>query len=89
MRSPKRTATTANALLIGVFLVTLVAVAGASIRDFAVGRSTTSSRADYLVVSNGGTLDDAFVAELARRRRTSTRSSPFRREPVTIDGTAP
>ena len=38
VRSPKRTATTANALLIGVFLVTLVAVAGASVRDFAVGQ---------------------------------------------------
>ena len=38
VRSPKRTATTANALLIGVFLVTLVAVAGTSVRDFAVGQ---------------------------------------------------
>jgi putative ABC transport system permease protein len=34
IRSPKRTATTANALLIGVFVVTLVAVSGTSVRDF-------------------------------------------------------
>ncbi len=35
-RNPKRTATTANALLIGVFLVTLVTVAGQSVKDFAI-----------------------------------------------------
>ena len=65
VRSPKRTATTANALLIGVFLVTLVAVAGASVRDFAVGQVNDLQSADYVVVSKGGSLDDAFVTKLA------------------------
>ena len=76
VRNPKRTATTANALLIGVFLVTLVAVAGASVRDFAVGEINDLQSADYVVVSKGGTIDEDFVAKLARRRRTSTRWSP-------------
>ena len=64
VRSPKRTATTANALLIGVFLVTLVAVAGASIRDFAIQQVNDLQSADYVVVSKGGTIDDDFVAKL-------------------------
>ena len=88
MRSPKRTATTANALLIGVFLVTLVAVAGASVRDFAVGQINDVQSADYVVVSKGGTIDDAFVAKL-RDVEDVNEVVAFRREPVTIDGTRP
>ena len=87
VRSPKRTATTANALLIGVFLVTLVAVAGASVRDFAVGQVNDLQSADYVVVSKGGSLDDAFVAKLAAIPDVNDVVA-FKREPVTIDGTA-
>ncbi|WP_107765553.1 ABC transporter permease [Nocardioides terrigena] len=87
VRSPKRTATTANALLIGVFLVTLVAVAGASVRDFAVGEVSDLQSADYVVVSQGGSLDDAFVSDLATIEDVNDVVA-FRREPVTIDGTA-
>lgn len=87
VRSPKRTATTANALLIGVFLVTLVAVAGASIRDFAVGEINKIQSADYIVVSQGGTIDPAFVDQLEAVQDVE-RVVPFEREPVTIDGTA-
>jgi putative ABC transport system permease protein len=87
VRSPKRTATTANALLIGVFLVTLVAVAGASVRDFAVGQVNDLQSADYVVVSKGGSLDDAFVSKLAGIEDVNDVVA-FKREPVTIDGTA-
>ena len=87
VRSPKRTATTANALLIGVFLVTLVAVAGASVRDFAVGQVNDLQSADYVVVSKGGSLDDAFVSKLAAIKDVNDVVA-FEREPVTIDGTA-
>ena len=87
VRSPKRTATTANALLIGVFLVTLVAVAGASVRDFAVGQVNDLQSADYVVVSKGGSLDDAFVSKLAAVKDVNDVVA-FEREPVTIDGTA-
>ena len=87
VRSPKRTATTANALLIGVFLVTLVAVAGASIRDFAIQQVNDLQSADYVVVSQGGTIDKDFVAKL-RNVTDVNEVVAFRREPVTIDGTA-
>jgi putative ABC transport system permease protein len=85
IRSPKRTATTANALLIGVFLVTLVAVSGTSMRDFAVGEINKLQSADYVVTSQGGTLDDAFVRRLEDVDGVST-VSPFRRDAVTVDG---
>lgn len=87
VRNPKRTATTANALLIGVFLVTLVAVAGASIRDFAIQQVNDLQSADYVVVSTGGTIDPAFVAKL-RGVKDVNEVVAFRREPVTIDGKA-
>ena len=87
VRSPKRTATTANALLIGVFLVTLVAVAGASIRDFAIQQVNDLQSADYVVVSKGGTIDKDFVTKL-RDVKDVNEVVAFRREPVTIDGTA-
>ncbi|MBZ5740460.1 ABC transporter permease [Nocardioides mangrovi] len=87
IRNPKRTATTANALLIGVFLVTLVAVAGNSMKDFAVGEVNKLQSADYLVTSTGGTIDPTFVSKLEQVPDVS-RVAPFRREPVTIDGEA-
>ena len=86
-RNPKRTATTANALLIGVFLVTLVTVAGTSVKDFAVGEIEKLDSADYLVVSDGGTIDDAFVTRLEAIDGVE-QVSAFRREPVTLDGAA-
>ncbi|MGE0027281.1 MAG: ABC transporter permease [Thermoleophilia bacterium] len=86
-RNPRRTATTANALLIGVFLVTLVTVAGTSAKDFVVGELKKVESADYLVVSDGGTLDEQFVAKLTAIPDVNT-VSPFRRESVTIDGEA-
>ncbi|HCB03026.1 MAG TPA: hypothetical protein DEQ43_02015 [Nocardioides bacterium] len=87
VRNPKRTATTANALLIGVFLVTLVAVAGNSMKDFAVGEINKLQSADYLVVSTGGTIDPEFVSKLEGVPDV-IKVAPFRREPVTVDGEA-
>ncbi|SKB10389.1 ABC transporter permease [Aeromicrobium choanae] len=87
VRSPKRTATTANALLIGVFLVTLVAVAGSSIRDFAVQQVNDVQSADYLVVSQGGTIDDAFVAKLSAVEDVNEVVA-FKRVAATLDGAA-
>jgi len=57
-RNPSRTATTANALLIGVFLVTLVTAAGTSVKDFAVDEIRKLDSADYFVSSQGGSIDD-------------------------------
>jgi len=86
VRNPKRTAATANALVIGVFLVTLVAVVGTTVKDFAVGQLATLQSADYLVVSDGGTVDDAFVDQLSGVEGVQ-QVVPFQRQAVTIDGT--
>ena len=64
VRNPQRTATTSNALLIGVFLVTLVSVAGTSVKDFAVAEINDLSSADYIIESNGGTVDPELVSSL-------------------------
>ena len=63
-RNPQRTATTSNALLIGVFLVTLVTVSGTSLKDFAVSQIDELSSADFNISSNGGTIDDQLVSDL-------------------------
>jgi putative ABC transport system permease protein len=84
-RNPRRTATTANALLIGVFLVTLVVVSGTSVRDFAVGELNKLSGADYLLVSEGGSIDPGLVGDIEGIDGIS-RVVPFRNEPVTIAG---
>ena len=86
-RNPQRTATTSNALLIGVFLVTLVTVAGTSVKDFAVEKINELSTADYIIESTGGTIDDALVADLQEVEDVEL-VVPFRRESVTIDGRA-
>lgn len=84
-RSPKRTATTANALLIGVFLVTFVTVAGGSLKDFAVREIQKLESADFIVASNGGTLDDELVASMGSADGVAA-VTPFRRESATLDG---
>ena len=86
-RSPQRTAATANALLIGVFLVTLISVAGTSAKDFAVGEIKKLETADYIIASDGGTIDPKLVNDLEAIDGVNT-VVPFRRESVTIDGTA-
>jgi putative ABC transport system permease protein len=86
-RSPQRTATTANALLIGVFLVTLISVTGTTAKDFVVGEIDKLETADYIVASNGGTIDPAFVAKLEKVDGVDTVVA-FRNESVTIDGDA-
>jgi putative ABC transport system permease protein len=84
-RSPQRTATTANALLIGVFLVTLVTVSGTSVKDFAVQEINKLSSADYVITSDGGSVDPVFVRKVTAIDGI-TKVIPFRREAVTIDG---
>lgn len=60
-RNPKRTATTANALVIGLFLVTLVTVSGTAVKSWAVGRLNTLSGSDYIVSSSSGIPDDVVA----------------------------
>jgi putative ABC transport system permease protein len=84
-RNPQRTATTANALLIGVFLVTLVTVAGTSVKDFAVEEIDKLSGADYFLNSAGGSIDDELAAQLVAIDGVE-QVTPFRRAPVALDG---
>jgi putative ABC transport system permease protein len=49
-RNPRRTATTANALVIGLFLVTLVTVSGTAFRDWLVGELNEMSSSDFVVL---------------------------------------
>ncbi len=84
-RNPQRTATTSNALLIGVFLVTLVTVAGTSVKDFAVAKINELSSADYVIESTGGTIDDALIADLEAVDGVEA-VTPFRREAVSVEG---
>lgn len=84
-RNPTRTATTANALVIGVFLVTLVTVAGSSVKDFAVGEIKKLQSADFIVVSDGGSVDPKLTTEFQRVAGVKA-VVPFRREAVTVDG---
>ncbi len=53
-RNPSRTANTANALVIGMFLVVFVTAAGGAIRDWAVKEVSQFSTADLNVVSTSG-----------------------------------
>jgi putative ABC transport system permease protein len=85
-RNPTRTATTANALVIGVFLVTLVTVAGSSVKDFAVGEIKKLQSADFIVVSDGGSVDPKLTAQFQRVEGVKA-VVPFQREAVTVDGT--
>lgn len=82
-RNPQRTATTSNALLIGVFLVALVTVSGTSLKDFAVSKIDELSSADFNISSNGGTIDDQLVSDLEDIEDV-TRVVPFRTESVAL-----
>ncbi len=86
-RNPQRTSITANALLIGVFLVTLVSVAGTSIKEWVVEELDKIESADYFLASSGGTLDDELIGDVRSIEGVEVVES-FRRESVIIDGSA-
>jgi putative ABC transport system permease protein len=53
-RNPSRTATTANALIIGMFLVVFVTAAGGGLRDWIVSQADQLNGADLSVTTTGG-----------------------------------
>lgn len=53
VRNPKRTATTANALVIGLFLVTLVTVSGEAMKTTVVDELNKLSSSDFIIMSQG------------------------------------
>jgi putative ABC transport system permease protein len=54
MRNPRRTAQTAAALMIGLALVSTVAVLGASLSTSATNQFQSAVSADYIITSSGG-----------------------------------
>lgn len=66
-RNPKRTATTANALVIGLFLVTLVTVSGNALKTWTVDRLNQLSSSDFIVAGDR----NGVAPELVQRIRTT------------------
>jgi putative ABC transport system permease protein len=66
MRSPRRTAQTASALMVGLALVSAIAVFGASLSESATSSVDQAISADLLVSANGsGQLSDSVPAAVA------------------------
>jgi putative ABC transport system permease protein len=66
MRSPKRTAQTSAALMVGLALVSTIAVFGASVSKSATGSIEQALRADYIVTGGGtGGPPAGFSASVA------------------------
>lgn len=86
-RSPRRTATTANALYVGVFLVTLVTVAGTNMKDFFVQQIDAIGSADYIVASKTSTLSPELLGKFEGIDGVE-HVVAFRRDAVTVDGHA-
>ncbi|MBS1836862.1 MAG: ABC transporter permease [Actinobacteria bacterium] len=63
-RNPKRTATTANALVIGLFLVTLVTVSGDALKTWTVERINALSSSDFIVTGDRSGVAPDLVAQM-------------------------
>ena len=81
VRNPGRTASTAAALMIGLTLVTVVAVLGAGLNDSTTSAVTDQLRADYVVDGNDRLPFRAAEGdELAARARRHGRLARARRQ---------
>ena len=76
VRNPRRTATTANALVIGLFLVTLVTVSGEAIKTTIVSELNKLSSSDFIVMSENA-IPDALATEIDDTEGVSA-SAPIR-----------
>ena len=65
VRNPKRTATTANALVIGLFLVTLVTVSGDALKGWTVDELNKLSSSDFIVAGDNTPVDPTLVQGIA------------------------
>jgi putative ABC transport system permease protein len=61
VRNPRRTATTANALVIGLFLVTLVTVSGDALKTWTVDELNKLSSSDFIVAGDNTPVDPTLV----------------------------
>ena len=67
MRSPRRTAQTSSALMVGLALVSTIAVFGASLSKSATSSVDNAISADYIITSSGN--GGRRVQQLGGRRR--------------------
>ena len=63
-RNPRRTSATVNALVVGVFLVTFVTIAGSSLKAYSVSQLDELATADFIISSDDGVLPDGFVSNV-------------------------
>jgi putative ABC transport system permease protein len=97
MRNPKRTAVTAAALMVGIALVSFVAVLGQGLTKASTGAVDDSLRASYVAVGSDGwsPIDPASVRAVAAVPGVSTVTSlkqdqaRARGKSVTVDGVDP
>lgn len=84
-RNPKRTATTMNALVIGVMLVTLVSIAGNSLKSTVLSYVEDQQSTDVYVGAMTGAISPEMVEEIEAVDGVET-SVRIRQYNVTIDG---
>ena len=81
VRNPRRTATTANALVIGLFLVTVVTTSGEAFKSWATGQLDALSASDFIVASSGAPIADEVLDGIAAtdgvRRTAPVRTTAF------------
>lgn len=65
-RNPRRAATTANALVIGVFLVVLVTAAGGAVRDYSVNALNEFGGPAFTILGVGGTMPEGLTDEVSK-----------------------
>ena len=81
VRNPRRTATTANALVIGLFLVTVVTTSGEAFKSWATDQLDALSASDFIVATSGAPIAPEVVAGIdgteGVRRTAPVRTSAF------------
>ncbi|MGO9822599.1 MAG: ABC transporter permease, partial [Solirubrobacteraceae bacterium] len=77
MRNPRRTAQTAAALMIGLALVSTIAVLGASLSTSAKDQVDSAVSADYIVTGNGG-FSKSVVPTVSRLPGVTTATTVYR-----------
>jgi putative ABC transport system permease protein len=77
MRNPRRTAQTAAALMIGLALVSTIAVLGASLSSSAANQVDSAVNADYIITGSGG-FSRSVVPAVSRLPGVTTVTSVYR-----------
>jgi putative ABC transport system permease protein len=89
VRNPRRTASTASALMIGLALVAMVSVLGSSIKASTTDVLNRTLKADYLVSGSGGFQPfSQDVADSLRKTGAFSAVAQFRNGVVGINGNA-